>query len=126
MLETYIWPNNASPRHPSVRKCSLLETYVITPPSKHNLQKMKNLIPPLSLVYTIQPMLSNVIILMKFCQKENFKIQKKVKLKIQPILSNAIISMKFRQKEIFKIQKISKFENLKLPKVRGKKKRKGT
>jgi hypothetical protein len=40
------------------------------------------------------------------------------------MLSNAIILMKFCQKEIFKIQKIINFEILKLPKVRGKKKEK--
>jgi hypothetical protein len=40
------------------------------------------------------------------------------------MLSNAIISMKFCQKENFKIQRISDFEHLKLPKVRGKRKEK--
>jgi hypothetical protein len=40
------------------------------------------------------------------------------------MLSNAIIWMKFCQNENLKIQKGSNFEILKLPKVRGKKKKK--
>jgi hypothetical protein len=68
--------NNVSPIHPSVTKRSLLETYVITLPSQHNLQKWWTWHHLLSLVYTIQPMLSNAIISMKFCQNENLKIQK--------------------------------------------------